>query len=429
METSPFLKLQEDPIENRLDFQLSRLGSGRETHPPSCDASLSFIRYEIYAYFLHQNDYSEEELFRGIRLMTDPQSVVQIGKKVIIFQTIRRTRALVFSYPGRGVIYSVLAKKGDRVAAYVPVASYNCDLESGIAGCGKMNQILAVILLSILSVTGLVVTFRGHQWFTFQICCSSYLSSLIVLLIILAKHATISSLEREVIAMSTSAVVTLVWYLIWRLLKRPLISVIPSGLLFGFLVISSVLFSTLGNEELFRSELNYWIILSSGSIIIPAFLLPFGNLLSILSTSIVGSYCFVFSADRFIGGSLSFIVLNVLKRAAFKDVVNAYNQVPFQTKDISLASVWLILSLIGITVQLYMDTRQRPRRVRSNSVRLNRRLRRRSHRRSISRSRSRSRTRRRTRSVARATSPPTTEVAQENHPLIIEAPPITYSAI
>lgn len=434
METSPFIRLFEDGIENRLDFQLARLGSGRGFIKRPCDISRSFIRHQVYAYFLRENDYSREELFRGIRLMSDASNVLKYGKKVVTYSS-RRTRALVLSYPGRGVVYNVVALLDQRASAYVPVFTYNCDLGSSIVGCGKMNEIVAVILLCILSVTGLVVTFRGHQWFEYQICWSSYLSSLILFLITLAKHTHLGSSDREVVSMVASFAIVIFWLSIWRCFKQPLISVLTSGLLLGFLVMATVLFTTLGNEELFRSELNYWVILGVGSFVIPIVLMPFGVLLSIFSCSIVGSYTVIFAADRFIGGSLSYIVINVLKRAAFKDVLNAWNQVPFQGKDIALTTAWAILALLGLVTQLYMSARDAPRRRRSQTddVRLSRRLRRRSSRgrysRSTSRSRSRSRFRRSSRSRSLRPTAPPTEPAEENRPLIAEAAPIVYSAI
>lgn len=366
--------------------------------------------------------------------MSDPSSIIQYGRKVATYSS-RRTRALVLAYPGRGVVYNVIAILDQRAAAYVPVSSYNCDLGSSVIGCGKMNEILAVILLCILCVTGLIITFRGHQWFVYQICWSAYLSSLISLLILIAKYTQLGSIDREVLALVSSFPVTIVWFGIWRCFKKPMISVLPSGFLLGFLVIAAILFTTLGNEELFRSELNYWIILAVGSFVIPVILMPFGILLSILSCSIVGSYTVIFATDRFVGASLSFIVINVLKRAAFKDVLNASNQVPFQGKDIALASTWAILALAGLVTQLYMSTRNSPRhRPRSDAVRLSRRLRRHSTRRrsrsgSRSRSRSRSRLRRSSRSRSLRPTAPPTEPAEENQPLIAEAAPIVYSAI
>ena len=434
METSPFIRLHEGAIQNTLEFQVARLGSARSAAPPSCDRSRAFIRYHVYAYFLSDSDYGEEELFRGLDLMSDPVSVVQQGIQVVTYSATPRTRVRVLSYPGRGVVYSVLAISERSSAAYVPVASYNCDLSSSIVGCGKMNGVVAVILFSSLSVAGLVITFRGHQWFAFQVYWSSFLCSLLTFLVLLPKYTLLLATQRELVSLAASFAVALVWLSLWRCFKKPLISVLTSGLLLGFLVIASVLFSTLGNEQLFRSELNYWLIVGAGSLAIPVVLLPFGVLLSILACSVVGSYTVVFAVDRFVGGSLSFIVINVLKRAAFKEVLFAANQVPFQTKDVVLASCWLILALLGLVTQLYMATRAPPRRrrrgSRSNSVRLSRRLRRRSsHRRSSSRSRSVSRLRRSSRSHnPRPTAPPT-EPAIESQPLISEAAPVVYSAI
>lgn len=91
-------------------------------------------------------------------------------------------------------------------------------------------------------------------------------------------------------------------------------------------------FLFVGNDDIFRSDLNYWLIVGCGTVIIPVVLSPFTVLLSVFSTSLVGSYCVIFGLDRFMGGSLAFIVINVFKRALFDEIYRASNHAPFQTK-------------------------------------------------------------------------------------------------
>lgn len=87
--------------------------------------------------------------------------------------------------------------------------------------------------------------------------------------------------------------------------------------------------------------------------------------MSVFSCSIVGSYALVFTIDRFVGGSVSFIVINVFKRAIYShDVDNelyqALNDVPIQGKDIVLFVTWIVLSLLGLCLQVYNSLDQPP---------------------------------------------------------------------
>lgn len=73
----------------------------------------------------------------------------------------------------------------------------------------------------------------------------------------------------------------------------------------------------------------------------------------------------VFTVDRFVGGSVSFIIINVFKRAIYShDVDNelyqALNDVPIQGKDIILLVTWSIFSLIGMCLQVYNSLDQPP---------------------------------------------------------------------
>lgn len=426
METSPFLRIAETSsqgIDTHIEFQLSRLGSPRRVSPPTCDTSLTFLKYDVYSLFLSDHDFSQEELFRGLQLMSTPDSIQRHGKKIKDFSN-KRTEAIVLSYPGRGVIYNVITSFNSKTSSYVPIFSYSCDLDSTLNACGNiMSELPLVIFLSILAILGLVINFRGHDWFDVQVCWSAFMASFIVSSLSLSKYSSMTSGQREATCLAIAILFCLLWFGCWKILRFPPLFTLVSGLLLGFLLISTVLFSTVGNTDLLRSDFNYWAILGTGTLVIPVILLPFGPLLSIFSCTVVGSYNFIFAVDRFLGGSLAFIVLNVFKRAAFKDVLYASNNVPFQAKDIGLAVSWAVLVLLGMTVQLYLiDKRRRDYSRRRSSQR-------RRHSRSSSR-RSSSR-RRALRTSNRPTAPPTEAATDEFQPLITcQAPTsIVYQAI
>lgn len=178
----------------------------------------------------------------------------------------------------------------------------------------------------------------------------------------------------------------------------------------------------------------------------------------------MGSYVVVFAADRFIGGSIAYIVLNVFKRAIYPDVYKASNQVPLQTKgklafvlwvkellsvltltsflDLVLLIVWAVLGFLGISLQLFASLDKppfpppatcttHPRSSRSNSRTRSPRSRRHST------SRRRSRTKRsvlrslpvddvtlRRSGLVRASAPPI-EHADENQPLLYVVESVT----
>lgn len=167
VQVSPFLRLRSDGIENSLEYQHGRLGSPRGVLAPPCDTSFFFINYEVYAYYLRENDYSEEELFRGITLMNDVMNIRKNGVlvKPLKVTSAQRTRSIFMAYPGRGVVFNVIAVYDKQASAYVPIATYNCDFGSG---CGKLNTIPGILTISVLAAIAFMITLRGHQWFNLR---------------------------------------------------------------------------------------------------------------------------------------------------------------------------------------------------------------------------------------------------------------------
>lgn len=172
-EVSPYIRLTESSVQNVVEFQHARLGSPRGIDAPPCDTSFFFLSYDVYAYFLTENDYSEEEYFRGIEIMSDVATIQAHATKVkpITFSSAQRTRSVFMSYPGRGVIYNVIASYESRHSAYVPVGTYNCDFSYGIEQCGKLSSIPSIIVVTAAAAMGLVVCLKGHQWFQLRKHC------------------------------------------------------------------------------------------------------------------------------------------------------------------------------------------------------------------------------------------------------------------
>lgn len=69
------------------DFSWLSVLSGRRGIPPACDESTSpstrwRLQYDVYEYFLPENDLSERSLFRGIQAVADVQGMIMNGKRV-----------------------------------------------------------------------------------------------------------------------------------------------------------------------------------------------------------------------------------------------------------------------------------------------------------------------------------------------------------
>ncbi|KAG8142591.1 hypothetical protein E2320_005804 [Naja naja] len=135
-----YLRLQPlcfDPIPGgcNLEFDLE-MDPNLGAHPPSCDSGTSLdsrwrLSYDVYQYFLPENDLSEATFVSHMRRMTEVPSIWAHGSKMMTLTSQDKTE-LFRPLPGQGVIYNVIVRdpKWNTSAAYVPVHTYACSLSA-----------------------------------------------------------------------------------------------------------------------------------------------------------------------------------------------------------------------------------------------------------------------------------------------------------
>ncbi|KAK2101795.1 Transmembrane 7 super member 3 [Saguinus oedipus] len=114
-----------------------------------------------------------------------------------------------------------------------------------------------------------------------------------------------------------------------------------------------------GNLKIFHDDGVFWVTFSCIAILIPVVFMGCLRILNILTCGVIGSYSVVLAVDSYLSTSLSYITLNVLKRALNKDFCRAFTNVPFQTNDFIILAVWGMLAVSGITLQIRRE-RGRP---------------------------------------------------------------------
>ncbi|XP_013788743.1 transmembrane 7 superfamily member 3-like [Limulus polyphemus] len=364
VEISPFLRVHYDYVNTRVEFQHGRLPSSRGMPPVSCDTSIMFLSYQLYVYFLGENDYSERTYFDGIKAVTNITSIKKHASLVQPFGQKPTTRALFLSYPGQGVIYSLIVqyRKNDVTyeAAYVPSSTYGCSFLSEVDGCGQLSQPFAKVFAVILAAVGLFICMRGHRFFKTEMFFFGFLVFSLLSFILWTRFTDISTTDRDVLTITFGFVGGVAWLAVWWFFGIPVISVLLVDFTLGFLLTSVVFFSPVGNFDVFRSDFNYWMIFACGILALPVFTLPMTKTLNIIATATVGGYCSIVVIDRYIGTTLTYIVLNVVKRAVVEDLALASNNFPFQTNDVILSVAWGILTFMGMSLQLYTEFKRPP---------------------------------------------------------------------
>ncbi|XP_068442087.1 transmembrane 7 superfamily member 3 [Clinocottus analis] len=367
LDIDPNVYIRYNLYETTIRFAPANLGYERGEAPPACDQSTAAntrwrLQYDVYQYFLPENDLSERSLFSGIQAVADIQGMMKNGKRVMTLLSSDRTVALFNSIPGQGVIYSVIVRDPlmNSSASYVPVHTYACSFASTLDGCTTLGKISTKMFFTIAGLAGLFVCFFGHRFFKCELFCMGFSFGTFFFFVLITRttdlHYDICLALSAVIGVVGGVLLVMSW---WRW-GSVMACIVVIGLMLGFLVASTVLFTPLGDlDVLRRSDAVFWVTFCSIMIIVPLFFVRWPREGNIVTCGAVGAYAVILAVNAYIYTSLSFITLNILKRFLNNNFSAVFTDVPFQAIDYSMITVWVVLGVGGIVVQLYRE-RTRP---------------------------------------------------------------------
>ncbi|KAF3816250.1 hypothetical protein GH733_014423 [Mirounga leonina] len=259
LDIDPNIYLEYNVFETTIKFAPANLGYARGTNPLPCDIGTGRdsrwrLLYDVYQYFLPENDLTQEALLKHLQRMAEVPQVKANAIKVVTLTANDKTSVSFSSLRGQGVLYNVIVRDPllNTSAAYVPAHTYACSFEAKEGNC-----------------------------------------------------------------------------------------------------------SSLRNLKIFQDDGVFWVTFSCIAVIIPVVFMGCLRILNILTCGFIGSYSVVLAFDSYLYTSLSYITLNVLKRALNVDFHRAFTTVPFQTNDFIILAVWGMLAVSGITLQIRRE-RGRP---------------------------------------------------------------------
>ncbi|KAB1254359.1 Transmembrane 7 superfamily member 3 [Camelus dromedarius] len=287
LDIDPNIYLEYNFFETTIKFAPANLGYARGADPPPCDiqtgrGSRWRLQYDVYQYFLPENDLTEEALLRHLRRMAEVPQVKASAVKVVTLTANDKTSVSFSSLRGQGVIYNVIVRDPflNTSAAYVPAHTYTCSFVTTEGNCSSLGRVSSKVFFTLFALLGLFICFFGHRF--------------------------------------------------WKT----------------------------GNLKLFRDDAIFWVTFSCIAVVIPVVFIGCLRILNILTCGLVGSYSMVLAIHSYLYTSLSYITLNVLKRALHVDFRGAFLNVPFQTNDFIILAVWGMLAVSGITFQIRRERGQ-----------------------------------------------------------------------
>ncbi|KAL9854665.1 transmembrane 7 superfamily member 3 isoform 2-T2 [Geothlypis trichas] len=316
LEVDPNIYLDYTLVDIHIKFAPANLGYTRGASPPSCDSGTGQssrwrLRYDVYQYFLPENDLAEMVLMSHIRKMSGVHSVKANGIKMLTLTADDKTNVYFSSLPGQGVIYNVIVwdPLWNTSAAYIPVHTYACSFTDLVDNCSSLSKLSTKVFFTAFAVLGLFTCFFGHRFWKTDLFFMGFIVAAFVFFVFITR---VTDLSYD------------------------------------------------GDYRVFRDDVVFWATFTCVALMIPVLFVGCPRILNILASGIVGSYAVVLAIACYVYTSLAYITLDLLRRVLNNYFSRAYTNVPFQRNDFIILSVWAMLALSGVTVQLRRERSEVP---------------------------------------------------------------------
>ncbi|XP_030638079.1 transmembrane 7 superfamily member 3 [Chanos chanos] len=366
LDIDPNIYLRYNLYETIITFAPANIGYARGSTPPPCDVSTGSssrwrLVYDIYQYFLPENDLSVQSLVSGLQRVANVQNTVGNGRKLMTLSSNDKTALSFNSIPGQGVIYTVVVRDPvlNTSASYVPVHTYACSFTSTLDGCSTLGKISTKIFFTLTGIAGLFVCFFGHRFFKCELFCMGFAFGAFFFFVLITRTTTLNYDIRLVLTAVMGVVGGVLLVMSWWRFGSVMACVIVVGLILGFLLSSIVFFTPLGDLSVFRDDIVFWVTFTCIMLFVPLFFIRWPREGNITTCGVVGAYTVVLAVNAYTYTSLSYITLDVLKRFLNDNFSRAFIAVPLQDIDFIMITVWVVLGVSGIILQLFRE-RSRP---------------------------------------------------------------------
>ncbi|XP_035379512.1 transmembrane 7 superfamily member 3 [Electrophorus electricus] len=366
LENDPNIYLRYNLFETVIRFAPANIGSTRDVSPPACDVGTGSttrwrLQYDVYQYFLPENDLSEQSLTSGMKKFASVSSMVGNGRKLVTLSSKDHAEVSFNSIPGQGVIYSVIVRDptANASASYVPVHTYACSLASTLDSCATLGRVSTKVFFTIMGLAGLFVCLLGHRFFKCELFCMGFAFTACFFFVLITRTTSLDYDIRLALTALVGVVGGVILVMTWWRFGSAMSCVVVVGLILGFLISSIVFFTPLGDMDVFHNDMVFWVTFSCIVVVVPVFFIRWPREGNIVACGVVGAYTVVLAVNAYTYTSLSYVTLDVLKRLLNDDFSRAFISVPLQLIDFILISVWSVLALGGTALQLYRE-RSRP---------------------------------------------------------------------
>ncbi|XP_051976692.1 transmembrane 7 superfamily member 3-like isoform X2 [Xyrauchen texanus] len=342
LDIDPNIYLQYNLFETTISFAPANIGYARGGTPPACDVAMDAstrwrLVYDVYQFFLPEGDQSEQSLISGVERMANVENIQENSRKGVIFSVVVRDPVFNTS------------------ASYTPVHTYACSFNSTLDGCSALGRVSTKVFFTVIGVAGLFVCFLGHRFFKCELFWMGF-GFIAFFFFVLITSTTVLQYDIRLALTAVMGVVGgVVLVMSWWRFGSVMACVLVVGLILGFLVSSIIFFTPLGDLPVFHNDVAFWVVFTCIMVVVPLFFIRWPREGNITTCGVVGAYVVVLTVNAYTYTSLSYITLDVLKRFLNHNFSRAFISVPLQDIDFIMITMWVVLGISGIVVQLYRE--------------------------------------------------------------------------
>ncbi|KAL0272852.1 UNVERIFIED_CONTAM: hypothetical protein PYX00_005678 [Menopon gallinae] len=355
VETSPFLKMTFSEAVTEVDFapaapSLHFLSSVKATPDDLCNVKPNPLSYSMYRMYLPERNSSEELYFNSLSMMMTRGRILRNGRNVPDKYGGSPMRHIFASYPGTGSVFVVVAETEEGRSVYVPSFTYSCNVGDS-DDCRVLTTTFSKLLCAAIFFLGLFACFAAHRFFKIELVLLGFLSGTVLCYV---AALSLGSAAPLTLSVGVGVVCGVAFILTWCFSGAPLFSLISATSILGSTVAACVFYKLVDVFDALENDVNYWSVFGSIVLLGPILMIPLSEKANIIACSIVGAYASVLAIDYYVGSNLRYIVINAIRRTTVPKFRHAIIDPPFQTKDIVLSIVWIILAIAGVTAQMLL---------------------------------------------------------------------------
>eukprot|EP00041_Stephanoeca_diplocostata_P022862 m.550919 g.550919 ORF g.550919 m.550919 type:complete len:753 (+) comp22164_c0_seq3:118-2376(+) len=236
-----------------------------------------------------------------------------------------------------------------------------CGSNVNFPDCNNLTDMHAMVLEMITGLCGLFLAIFGHRYFSGELFVLGFLFFTGVGYIAMFDRGFDE--ERLFIYSGLIGLVGgLVVYFYWFYTRGTAVVCIFIGTCLG-VILSCFAFATkLGEMKLWQNKFNFAMAFSCVALLVPIIALLKDRMVNLLTTAVVGCYCFLLAVDFFVASSFDDMLLNLFKRCTLPRFAQDYTGNIFGTEfngctnvhlNVLMLSVWAALSILSAMFQAW----------------------------------------------------------------------------